>query len=315
VASVRDDVHFAIIENQAKITAFFPYQSQGRCGQPVGGPVCDFQGVVCGPNFEVDVLRLLKAGKLHAFDFDHMLTLQHGFALHACGLEVSPRMDISQGYAAYVVERRRAGSEQIKKCGNLMRRIEREVGPLIFVPHSSDVTLLGKVLAWKSAQYVRTGQRDLFAVPWVRSLVERIHAIEARGFAGRLSLLYAGDRLVAGHFGMRTPLVWHYWFPAYDVRFAKYSPGLLLLLRIAEHAAALGATYIDLGKGMSLYKERLMNARTVLSYGSVEVPSLLKFRRTIGRYAATLARKAILNSPIEGPARRLIQAHRERTAT
>jgi CelD/BcsL family acetyltransferase involved in cellulose biosynthesis len=310
VASVRDDVHFAVMENHGKIAAFFPYQSQGRCGQPVGGPVSDFQGVVCGPNFEVDVLRLLKACKLHAFDFDHMLTLQPGFALHAYGLEVSPRIDISQGYAAYVAERRKAGSQQIKKCGNLMRRIEREVGPLSFVPHSGDAGLLGKVLAWKSAQYVRTGQCDLFAVPWVRSLVERIHATDARNFAGRLSLLYAGDRLVAGHFGMRTPLVWHYWFPAYDMRFANYSPGLLLLLKIVEHAATLGTRHIDLGKGLSLYKERLMNARTVLSYGSVEAPSLLKFKRTIGRYVWTLARNTILNSPIEGPARRLVQAHR-----
>jgi hypothetical protein len=41
---------------------------------------------------------------------------------------------------------------------------------------------------------------------------------------------------------------------------------------------------------------------------------LLKFKRTIGRYVLTLARNTILNSPIEGPARRLVQAHRQRTA-
>jgi CelD/BcsL family acetyltransferase involved in cellulose biosynthesis len=201
----------------------------------------------------------------------------------------------------------------LKKCANLMRRMAREIGPISFIPHSNDAALLQKVLRWKSAQYVRTGQRDLFAIAWVAGLMEHMHATCSRGFAGRLSLLYAGDHLVAGHFGMRTPQVWHYWFPAYDVRFAKYSPGLVLLLKIAEHASATGAKHIDLGKGMSLYKERFMNARALLSYGSVEVPSLLKLRRSVGRYVWTVARRAILNSPIEGPARRLIQAHRQRS--
>jgi hypothetical protein len=33
----------------------------------------------------------------------------------------------------------------------------------------------------------------------------------------------------------------------------------------------------------------------------------------IGRYVWTLARNTMFNSPIEGPARRLVQAHRQRT--
>jgi len=313
VAEVREDVHFAIIEDRGSVAGFFPFQRQGRWGQPVGSIISDFQGIICRPELEIDVPRLLKACRLHAFDFDHMLTAQPGFAPYARGLECSPRIDISSGFAAYVAERRKAGSEQIKKCGSLSRKLEREVGPMHFVAHSEDPKLLSGLLNWKSAQYVRTAQYDLFNVAWVRGLMDRIHATQTEGFAGSLSLLYAGESLIAGHFGMRTPSVWHYWFPAYDIRFARYSPGLLLLLKMVEHAAEIGVHHIDLGKGMSLYKERLMNARAMLSCGSVEIPSLLMLKRTFGRLIWAMGRRAVLNSPMEAPARKIVQAHRQRS--
>jgi hypothetical protein len=118
-----------------------------------------------------------------------------------------------------------------------------------------------------------------------------------------LSLLYAGDRLVAGHFGMRSRTVWHYWFPAYDAEMAKYSPGLILLLKMAEYAPSIGLRTIDLGKGMCLYKERLMSAAVPLASGSIELPSWLSLNRTARRAMRT----AVLNSPIAGPSRRLVR--------
>jgi CelD/BcsL family acetyltransferase involved in cellulose biosynthesis len=113
-----------------------------------------------------------------------------------------------------------------------------------------------------------------------------------------LSLLYAGERLVAGHFGMRGRSVWHYWFPAYDPEVAKYSPGLILLLKMAEHAPSLGVRTIDLGKGMSLYKQRLMNASVLLASGSVELPSWRSIRRQMQRNLRSLLAKSPLGEPV-----------------
>jgi CelD/BcsL family acetyltransferase involved in cellulose biosynthesis len=307
VAAVRSDVYIAVKEERGSIDAFFPYQRRRRVGTPVGGLVSDFQGLVARPELELDIGTLLKHCGLHAFDFDHMLASQQAFTPYAAEFEPSPRMDLSTGFAAYVSERRAAGSEQIKKCGNLRRKLEREVGPLAFVERSRDLKLLRQVMDWKSAQYQRTGQRDVFSIRWVRALIERIHATETDGFAGRLSLLYAGGQFIAGHFGMMTPTVWHYWFPSYDKRFAKYSPGLLLLLKIAERAPEIGVKTIELGKGMSLYKERLMNGRTILCRGAVELPSMLKVKRSLRRHVWSLARAIMLN--VE-PARRLVQLQR-----
>jgi CelD/BcsL family acetyltransferase involved in cellulose biosynthesis len=307
VAAVRSDVYVALKEERGSVNAFFPHQRQRRSGEPVGGLVSDFQGVVARPELKLDVAALLKHCGLHAFDFDHMLASQQDFTPYAVEFEPSPRMDLSAGFAAYVSERRAAGSEQIKKCGNLRRKLEREVGPLVFVERSRDLKLLRQVMDWKSAQYQRTGQRDVFSIRWVRTLIERIHATETDGFAGRLSLLYAGALLIAGHFGMVTPTVWHYWFPSYDKRFAKYSPGLLLLLKMAERAPEIGVKTIELGKGMSLYKERLMNGRTILCRGAVELPLMLKVKRSIGRHAWSVVRTIMLNMQ---PTRRLAQLER-----
>jgi CelD/BcsL family acetyltransferase involved in cellulose biosynthesis len=121
-----------------------------------------------------------------------------------------------------------------------------------------------------------------------------------------LSLLYAGERLVAGHFGMRGQSVWHYWFPAYDPKMAKYSPGLILLLKMAEHAPSLGVRTIDLGKGMSLYKQRLMNASVPLASGRVESPW-----RSIRRQMRRNLRSLVANSPLGKPVRDALNSLRE----
>ena len=177
VASARNDIQVAIVEDRQGIAAIFPHHRRGHVGHPVGGVLSDFQGITCGPEFQVNVEELLRTCRLDAFDFDHMLASQPGFSVYAQHREASPRIELSGGYAAYVMERKRAGSKQIRQCENLMRRVEREVGQLSFVPHSSDTALLQKVLAWKSAQYSRTGHRDIFATAWVRRVVERIHAV------------------------------------------------------------------------------------------------------------------------------------------
>ena len=303
VAAVRDDVEIAVLEEGNRVAGFFPYQrGQRGVAVPVGGILSDYQGLVCAPGFECDPPGLLKSCRLIAWDFDHLLASQKCFEPFHLHREPSPQINVSHGYKAYVTERRAAGSEQIKKCGNLMRRIEREVGPLRFVPHSADVTLLGRVLRWKSQQYLTGGKADLFALGWARPLIELVHAAQAEDFAGMLSLLYAGERLVAGHFGMRSRTVWHYWFPSYDEVMAKYSPGLILLLKLAEYAPSIGLRVIDMGKGMSLYKERLMNASVTLASGSVELPSLRSLRRAAQRKLRAL----VVSTPLAGPARRFV---------
>jgi CelD/BcsL family acetyltransferase involved in cellulose biosynthesis len=286
VASVRDDVEVAFIQKGAETAAIFPFQRrQFSRGIPVGGIVSDYHGLICRPGFRCDPRQLLKACGLVVWDFDRLLASQRLFVPYHKFCEPSARIDLSAGYDLYVAQRQAAGTHQIKDCEYLMRRMEREVGPLHFEVHSCDRQMLRQVLAWKSQQYRRSHWKDLFATHWGRALVERIHEVQSPSFAGMLSLLFAGTRLIAGHIGMRSRSVWHYWFPAYDRQFARYSPGIILLLKMAQSSEELGLSSIDIGTGMTLYKKRLMNASISVAEGSVE--------RTCGVGLLRLARRRV----------------------
>src|SRR5262249_34428529 len=152
------------------------------------------------------------------------------------------------GFEGYAAERRATGSNVLERTEQQARRLARAAGPLSFEPHSNDPGLLSLLLTWKSDQYRRTGRPDPFAVAWNPLLLERLHAVDEPGFGGMLSVLHAGDRVVALAFGLRSRTVWHYWFPAYDRELARFSPGMVLLVKMIEEAARRGLGRLDLGK-------------------------------------------------------------------
>jgi CelD/BcsL family acetyltransferase involved in cellulose biosynthesis len=293
LALAHAGVEVAVIEEGGEPVAFFPYHRCPRAtAKPIGGLLSDYQGFICAPHFFCDPLEILKACSLVAWDFDHLITSQTFFAPFYLSQDVSPILDLANGFDAYSASIHAARAESIK-----LRRLERDWGPTRFVLHSDNRRDLDEVLGWKSAQYLATGKRDLFLTPWVRKTVERIHTMRSKSFSGILSLLYVEDRVIAGHFGMRAGTVWHYWFPAYDPTFARYSPGLILLLRMAEAAPSLGVRTIDFGKGLAIYKERFRNGYVTVAQGSVMRPSLLKVGRQINRQGRSLARNLLRRVP------------------
>jgi CelD/BcsL family acetyltransferase involved in cellulose biosynthesis len=86
-------------------------------------------------------------------------------------------------------------------------------------------------------------------------------------FGGLLSVLYAGGTPVAAHFGLRSGHMLAQWFPAYDTRFSRQSPGLIQQLRMAEETADLGIHMINLGKGTERYKKTLKNHDLLVAEG------------------------------------------------
>src|SRR5262249_51974833 len=122
-------------------------------------------------------------------------------------------------------------------------------------------------------------------------VVRRVHGTHASGFSGALSLLYAADRPIAAHLGLRSRSVWHYWLPAYDPDFAQYTPGLILLLRMAEAASAMGVERLDLGNGDALYKRRLGSASTRLAAGSVDATRPAAIAESAARFTSRVLRR------------------------
>jgi CelD/BcsL family acetyltransferase involved in cellulose biosynthesis len=275
VAAVRPDVRVVVIECDGRPVGFFPHQrSRWGRGRPVGGPLSDFHGVIAARDAEWTLPALMGAARLSVWPFDHLVGDSAEFAAYRRASGSSPQIDLSGGYASYVRGRRDAGSDYIPKTEGLARKLGREVGELQFSFHEPDEAVLQQLMAWKSDQYLRANTTNVFGVPWTRRLLHQLSGTACDEFAGVCSVLRAGDQVVSIHMGMRSSTSLHYWFPAYDPELAKFSVGIILLLRMAEAAVDLGMNTIDLGKGDSLYKQRLATGSVALSEGLVSVPSL-----------------------------------------
>ena len=271
VGTVRDDVRVVVIENDGRPAGFFPHQraAWGR-GSPVGGALSDYHGVIAGPESQWSVVELMRAAGLSVWSFDHLVDPAGRFAPYVtASAGSSPQIDL-------------ASFEPPPDFARKARKLAREVGELSFSLHDASAIALERLFEWKSDQYRRTGLTDAFGVRWTGQLLTRLMGIDTPGFAGICSVLRAGGEIVAVHAGMRGRGVLHWWFPTYEPRHAAYSPGIILLLRMA---AALGSGKIDLGKGDARYKRSLMTGAAPLREGAVELPSLAATARRLRRLA------------------------------
>ncbi|MFF4397887.1 GNAT family N-acetyltransferase [Streptomyces sp. NPDC001480] len=270
VGRVRRGVRIAVVHEDGEPAAFFPYQrSATGVGRAVGLGVSDCQGLVHRPGFTWDAHELLRACGLALWEFDHLVQGQRPFEASASGSFPSPVVDVDQGYEAYLGRLRAHSPKFTRSTLAKERKLGRDAGTVRYVHDERDPEVLNTLMAWKSAQYRRTGRSDRFAHEWITRLVTRLFHTRSEPFAGILSVLYADGRPVAAHFGLRTERILACWFPAYDPAFAKYSPGLVLHLRMAEAAAADGIAYLDLGRGQKEYKDSLKTREITVSEGWV----------------------------------------------
>lgn len=300
VAAARRDVRIAVMEDGGAIVGFFPHQQRLGAGEPIGGRMSDHHGVVAAPGTRWDWPGLLRGAGLSYWLFDHLPAAQNpgGLVSHS----VSPGLDLSQGFEAWLHRRREQGSTMARLPARL-RKLERDVGPLRLELHSRDRRDFDTVVRLKSEQCRRTGQLDFFALGWPQALVEHIRDTDEPDFGGRLATLHAGDTLVAAHFGMSTPQVLQWWFPVYSHAHAHHSPGTLLLVEVARVAAAQGHQLLDLGRGDEDYKRRFADTSLPLVEGSVSRPTAVtaarRWKKRLGAWLRT--------SPVAAPALPLLR--------
>jgi CelD/BcsL family acetyltransferase involved in cellulose biosynthesis len=272
VGRLRDDVRVAVVEEGAGAVAFFPFQ-RGRLGigHPIGFGLTDLQGIVAAPDLDLDARVLLRACGLGVWDFDHLLAHQKMFAPYQTVRRVEPVQDLRGGFAAFEGEMRQNASKSYRSIRYKERKLGRQVGEVRYVFASEDDADLRHLMALKSDQYTRTGRTDRFARPWIVDLVRHFHEI---GF-GVLSVLWAGDERVSANYVLRNGTMMAGWFTAYDTRFAKYSPGMIGHLRMAQDCAEAGITEIAMGRGGKQFKEVFKSREIIIAEGRVA-------RRTAG---------------------------------
>jgi CelD/BcsL family acetyltransferase involved in cellulose biosynthesis len=268
VAEVRDDVHVGLLQSAGELRGCFAFQRRGTSAEPVCGRLSEYHGAVVPGGIDWSPTELFRACGLRAWHFDHLAASQTVFARFAWGWTDSPTIDLRAGYAAYRNELRRRG-ESFAQVERKARKLEREVGPLEFQYDTPEPDVLARLIDWKTEQYRRTGMLQIFARDWTVQLLRRLLGRRTAGFSAPLATLTAGGRLVAAHLGLASRTGLHVWFPAYDSGFDKYSPGLILLIRLVEAAADRGLQRIDLGPSPQRYKQNFKNADTPVAEGMI----------------------------------------------
>lgn len=297
VGRVREDVRVAVIEENDTPVAFFPYQrGNSGLGLPVGGKLNDFQGIIGRIPESLSVQSLLKECGLISWAFDHLPDTQSDLISSRSAVSASPYIDFSYGWQAYQEDRAQAHSSIIRETKRKQRKLARDAGDIRFVFHSEDDQVFQQLLEWKSAQRRSTNTFDVLQMDWARSVLEDLRTIQGDQFGGCLSALYAGDRLIAAHFGLISQKVMHLWFPAYNVEFAAYSPGVCLMLNMLEEADTKGISRFDLGKGDERFKQRLSNGATSVCQGAITASAWANYCNSI--YG--MARNGVKQLPFRG---------------
>ncbi|MBC7267271.1 MAG: GNAT family N-acetyltransferase [Streptomyces sp.] len=310
VGHVRADTRVAVLHQQGQRVGYFPFQrgSWGH-GSAVGLGVTDRQGAVLHPQTMVDLQDLMRACSLTAWEFNHLGDDQRLFLPWSTGSFTSPVIDLTGGFADYEAHLRAHARGFLKTARAQERRMERRLGPLRFVEEERDSAALRTLLAWKSAHYRRTGHRDPFKQQWINQLVHLLSESTFPECSGVLSVLYASDRPIAAHFGLRSRTVLSCWFPSYDRTLATFSPGRVLYLRIIEAAAASGIRLIDFGRGDAAYKDSFKTGDLTVHEGALRTAGPGAALHWLRREPLHAARRLARNHPaVKGMALRALAA-------
>ncbi len=287
-------LRIAVLAEGGKPRGYMSARVGAFTAMAAGAPMCDYQAMVAEPGAGFDAKDLARALGVHRFDFGHMLASQAAFAPYSRGEASAWVVDVSEGYAAYAAGRREAGVGIIKDLEKKTRKIEREMGPIVFTPLSTGQDAFDRLFALKRAQLRATGQTDVFAAGWPMRLAETLFASQDGDFGGALFTAHVDGKLAATQFHLRGARTIHAWMVAHDEAFERYSPGLLLFHEILKWMDGTAYQRMDFGPGDYRFKRELGNVRQGVTHGFVGTPS----PATLLRQAAYGVRQAAEALPL-----------------
>ncbi|WP_166828975.1 GNAT family N-acetyltransferase [Thalassoroseus pseudoceratinae] len=277
VAMSIPDVKVAVIFEDDAPVAFLPFQQVGKVGYPVGHPFNESHGLVHLPDVWIDAEDLCRKAGLGAWHFDHLPCEQSWLHLYQKATDDAAWVELSGSYQAYLESRQASGTSQLKQAERKRRKLAREVGPVRFEDHIDDQDAVGTLINWKHAQTRGQKSGRVFESEGTKTLLQDVLTIEQPHVRGKLSGLFAGDHLIALHFGMCCHSTYVSMIPAHDDQFSRYSPGMILHLEMIRFACEQGVREIDLGRGINRVKAALMTTTRRLAIGSVDCRPFRRF--------------------------------------
>tara|TARA_R110002049_G_scaffold72490_6_gene187370 strand:- start:51134 stop:52330 length:1197 start_codon:yes stop_codon:yes gene_type:complete len=319
VHRARGDVDVAILREGSDPIGYFPFHRIRNVALPVGRFFNDAHNIITRREHLIDWMWFLKQCDLKAFDFHAMPgTSQAVLDEHSHGTIDSFAADIGDDSIAYL-NRLRKSHRTIARQPQKTRKMQREIGPVRLEFDCRDPELLDLTIGWKRQQYRRTHILDLFGPNWTRRLVTELHRADDESqhdetthddrddttMRGLLSVLWAGDQVVAAHFGIREGDLIHYWFPAFNAKYARYSPGTALYCAMIESATEKGVRCIDMGYGEQPYKLKQTDAVTSVAFGCLSRSRLHGWWRSAETKAISMVKRMPMKEPIKRVWRRV----------
>ena len=212
VGAVRADARVAIWRQNGLAAGFLAFHPRpDGLARPVGAPFSDMQGVVSCPRARLEPGRLLAEAGVRALKVGGLVD-PYGLLAKGPQVEaVSGRIVLGEDAVDYLQRVRRESRNGAKNHRRYAQKLAREVGEVhILAPDRSREALEG-LLAWKSAQLRQSGLHDYLAAGWTRALMHLLFETRQDGFEGLLISLMAGERRVAGQFGVRLNGHYHPW--------------------------------------------------------------------------------------------------------
>jgi CelD/BcsL family acetyltransferase involved in cellulose biosynthesis len=268
VAQVRNDVEIAVFrKGKAPVGFLAVHRRPGGLARPIGAPFSDYQGLVSKGGIGVSGAQALERAGLGAVRFNGLIDPFGHFTGAASGVQEAFAIELDGDADAYLEAIRAASPKKFKNYRRLEHRLEREVGPLRLVGDDRSQEAFDAILAWKSEQFVRTGIQDVLRPAWVRRMMQSLFETSHGEMTGLMVSLYAGETLVAGHFGVRQRAVFHPWIASANPEFASVSPGQLFLGHAIRAMPDMGLRVYDLGPGHDHYKRPYASVRRELGVG------------------------------------------------
>ncbi|HEY3696626.1 GNAT family N-acetyltransferase [Phenylobacterium sp.] len=253
VARVRDDARVTVWRDGDRPVGFLPHHRRpGAFARPIGAPLSDYHALVGEPG--LNLAEALAAADLTAFRFAGLLDPYGAFERHVTARQPGFRIELQTTAEDYLEALRVASPKRFKNWRRLDHKLDREAGPLRIAAPDRSRAAFDTLMTWKREQLARTGAHDFLHPDWTRELIGALFELREGDFRGLMICLYAGDRLVGGHFGVRLGSVFHPWIASIDPALAAWSPGQLFLPRAIAAMPDLGLTDYDLGPGHEHYK-------------------------------------------------------------
>jgi CelD/BcsL family acetyltransferase involved in cellulose biosynthesis len=119
--------------------------------------------------------------------------------------------------------------------------------------------------------------------------------------------------LAAAHYGLLSHGVLNAWFPVFNIELSRYSPGMILWVKLAQAAQERGIRRVDLGRGDQRYKTALMSGAVQVYQGSVATTTTGQLLRGAYVHVRSWARRSRIREPLRRMAQPLFNIHQKLT--